>query len=124
MNKLPVTPSLTPSDRPIVDAHTHIFPPEFARDRESICFRDEWFAELYQNPKSVLATEEDILKSMSDAGYRSSIVCGFPWRDPGLCREHNDYLLDVARPKRWTDRCDHHGLSDANRRREGSRALF
>ncbi len=91
-----IATSITPSARPIVDAHTHIFPPEFVRDREAICRRDEWFAELYQNPKSLLATEEDILASMNDAGFRSSIVCGFPWRDSGLCREHNDYLLDVA----------------------------
>jgi len=33
---------------------------------------------------------------MDEAGYGCSIVCGFPWEDPGLCREHNDYLLDVA----------------------------
>ncbi len=82
--------------RPIVDAHTHIFPPEFARDRSSIGVRDEWFAGLYQSPKSLLASEEDILASMDEAGFAFSIVCGFPWKDAGLCREHNDYLLEVA----------------------------
>ena len=82
--------------RPIIDAHTHIFPPEFARDRESLGQRDEWFAELYQNPSSLLAGEDDILDSMDVAGFRCSVVCGFPWRDSGLCRAHNDYLLDVA----------------------------
>jgi hypothetical protein len=33
---------------------------------------------------------------MEIAGVDCSLVCGFPWIDPGLCREHNDYLLDVA----------------------------
>ncbi len=83
-------------DRPVVDAHTHIFPPDFVTGRDAICLRDAWFAELYQNPKALLAHEEDILASMDVAGYRCSVVCGFPWRDPGLCREHNDYILDVA----------------------------
>jgi predicted TIM-barrel fold metal-dependent hydrolase len=82
--------------RLIVDAHTHIFPPEFVREREAIAPRDEWFAELYQSPKALLASEEDILASMDEAGITCSIVCGFPWKDSGLCREHNDYLLDVA----------------------------
>lgn len=82
--------------RPIVDAHTHIFPPEFVRERDRMCSRDEWFAELYQNPKALLATEADILQSMEEDGFACSVVCGFPWRDAGLCREHNDYLLDVA----------------------------
>ncbi len=82
--------------RPIVDAHTHIFPPEFARDREVLSPRDEWFAELYRNPASLLASAEDILASMNEAGFGCSVVCGFPWRDSALCREHNDYLLDVA----------------------------
>lgn len=80
----------------VIDAHTHIFPPEFARDRATIGRRDEWFAELYQSPTALLASEEDILASMDEAGYALSIVCGFPWKDTGLCREHNDYLLDVA----------------------------
>lgn len=82
--------------RSVVDAHTHIFPPEFVRDREAIGLRDEWFGELYQNPRSLLASEQDILASMDEAGFRFSIVCGFPWRDAGLCREHNDYVLEVA----------------------------
>ncbi len=82
--------------RVIVDAHTHIFPPEFARDRATVGSRDEWFADLYQSPKSLLASEEDILASMDEAGFTCSIVCGFPWKDAGLCREHNDYLLEVA----------------------------
>ncbi len=83
--------------RNVVDAHTHIFPPEFVRARDSFCSRDEWFSELYQNPKALLAHEDDILASMDRAGFQYSIVCGFPWRDSGICREHNDYLLDVAK---------------------------
>ena len=25
------------------------------------------------------------------------MVCGSPWLDPGLCREHNDYLAAAAK---------------------------
>ncbi len=40
---------------------------------------------------------DHLLASMDDAGYAMSVVVGWPWRDPGLCREHNAYLSDVAR---------------------------
>jgi predicted TIM-barrel fold metal-dependent hydrolase len=34
---------------------------------------------------------------MAAAGIARSIVCGFPWRDLGICRAHNDYLSEAAR---------------------------
>jgi predicted TIM-barrel fold metal-dependent hydrolase len=80
----------------VVDAHTHIFPPEFSRDRLVLAERDAWFGELYGNPKIALAGEAELLTSMEAAGVDCSIVCGFPWLDEGICRAHNDYLLDVA----------------------------
>ena len=86
------------SRRPfVVDAHTHIFPPEFGRDRTLLARRDAWFDELYGNPKIVLAGEAELLASMDVAGVDCSIICGFPWLDQDICRRHNDYLLDVAR---------------------------
>jgi predicted TIM-barrel fold metal-dependent hydrolase len=30
---------------------------------------------------------------MDREGVDRSVICGFPWSDPGLCREGNDYLL-------------------------------
>src|SRR5262245_40901664 len=33
---------------------------------------------------------------MDAAGIDQSVVCGFPWHDPGICREHNDYLADAC----------------------------
>jgi len=80
----------------VVDAHAHIFPPEFDRARASLGSRDAWFGELYGNPKIQLANDADLISSMEFAGVHCSVVCGFPWLDPGICRAHNDYLLDVA----------------------------
>lgn len=81
----------------VVDAHTHIFPLEMARDRAGHLKRDVWFETLYQNPKASIVTAEDLIASMDEAGIQRSVVCGFPWRDPGLCREHNHYMADAAR---------------------------
>jgi uncharacterized protein len=81
---------------PIIDAHTHIFPPEVIADRERFCRRDAWFAALYGNPLARIATAEDLIRSMDRAGVASSVVLAFGWRDPALGSLHNDYLLDAA----------------------------
>lgn len=85
-------PSVAP-----VDAHTHLFPLEFVRDRERLLARDPWFGHAFGTPKARMAVERDLLASMESAGYAMSVVVGWPWRDAGLCREHNAYLADVAR---------------------------
>ncbi len=88
--------------RRIVDAHTHLFAPEIIRDRGPYCARDAWFGELYASPRIVFVTPEDMIASMDAAGIVMSVVCGWPWSDMGLCREHNDFLHEVQR--RYPDR--------------------
>jgi predicted TIM-barrel fold metal-dependent hydrolase len=77
----------------IIDAHTHIFPDEVRKKRQIYCRRDEGFRLLYKDERSTLSGKEALLRSMDQEGISCSIVCGFPWRDVGLCRESNDYLL-------------------------------
>lgn len=57
--------------------------------------RDAWFSTLYEDPKHRLASAEELVDSMDKAGVDRTVVFGFPWRDGGLCREHNNYLLDA-----------------------------
>jgi predicted TIM-barrel fold metal-dependent hydrolase len=80
----------------ILDAHTHLFPEEVQKDRSAFCSRDESFRRLYGNEKARMASLDDLLASMDREGVGRSVVCGFPWSDPGLCREGNDYLLHCA----------------------------
>ncbi|MCA9860891.1 MAG: amidohydrolase, partial [Thermomicrobiales bacterium] len=58
---------------------------------------DFWFGQLYSPPRARLATAEDLIASMDEAGIDLSIACGFPWRDIGLCQYHNDYMAAAAR---------------------------
>jgi hypothetical protein len=83
--------------QPVIDAHTHLFPPDVVRDRASFLERDAWFGELYVSPRTRLATPEDLVASMDRAGIATSVVCGWPWRDSGLCREQNGFLAEVRR---------------------------
>jgi predicted TIM-barrel fold metal-dependent hydrolase len=81
----------------IVDCHVHVFSPDLVRRREAFHARDAWFAALYENPRAALVPCETLIEEMDTADVRRSILCGFPWADPALCREHNDYLADAVR---------------------------
>lgn len=88
--------SLFPPVRP-VDAHVHLFPPEFVSRRDDLIARDPWFGEAFASPKAKMIGEDALLESMERADFALSIAVGWPWLDQGLCREHNAYLADVAR---------------------------
>ncbi|HEX5414629.1 MAG TPA: amidohydrolase family protein [Chloroflexota bacterium] len=79
----------------IIDAHIHIFPPEIVAERERFFPLDPHFAELYKNPRARLVTAEEALASLDRNGVAGAFALGFGWRDPALCRWHNDYLIDV-----------------------------
>lgn len=81
----------------ILDAHTHLFAEEVRLHRRTFCRRDEAFRLLYENEKARLAGPQDLLAAMDRDGVEKSVICGFPWDDPGLCREGNDFLLRCSR---------------------------
>lgn len=80
----------------IVDAHTHVFPPAVRERRESLVATEPAFAEIYRNPKAAMATADDLLASMDEAGVDASIMCNFAWHDEALIDETNAYILDAA----------------------------
>ncbi len=86
--------SLLPPVR--IDVHTHIVPPDVVRGRRRYSRADLWFGRLYRNERRVLASADDLRRSMRRAGLAASVAFGFAWRDPGLCRANNDYVLDAA----------------------------
>lgn len=81
----------------IIDFHAHTFSDEARASREELSERDAWFAALYGDPKHKLASAEDVIASMEAAGVDRTVVMGFPWRDGGMCRAQNDYLIDAVR---------------------------
>jgi uncharacterized protein len=81
----------------IVDFHSHIFSDEMRAHRQRFLERDPWFHTLYENSKHRLASAEDVIASMEEAEVDRTVVFGFPWHDGGLCREHNDYLIEAVR---------------------------
>ncbi len=81
----------------IIDAHTHLFPEDVRKKRSFFCRRDEGFRIIYENERARLASLEDLLRTMDRDGVERSVICGFSWKDPALCREGNDFLLHCWR---------------------------
>jgi hypothetical protein len=81
----------------IVDAHAHIFPPELISRRESLLKSDPAFNLLYTDPQAQMAGAGDLVAAMKSDGVDKALVCGFPWRDAGHARLHNDYILQAAK---------------------------
>jgi len=78
----------------IIDTHTHLLPPAVVKKRRSFFRRDPAFRLLYENERARLARPEELLEIMDRQGVSRSVICGFPWDDPALCREGNDFLWD------------------------------
>ena len=87
---------------PVIDFHTHIFPPEIIAKRDAYLQRDAWFGHLYSAAQARMASAEDLVTAMDQAGVDVSVTFGFAWADPGLCREANDYVLESV--ARWPER--------------------
>ncbi len=81
---------------PVIDAHTHVVPPDVAGDRERFLEADLWFRRLYSNSRRTLATADDLALEMARSGVNTTVAFGFAWRDPSLCVHNNDYILEQA----------------------------
>ncbi len=86
-----------PTGARVVDAHVHIFPPQMIAERNSYLSRDDRFAALYADPRARMATAEEVVAEMDRTGVATSVVFGFAFKDQGLCREVNDYVLASTR---------------------------
>jgi hypothetical protein len=81
----------------VIDFHTHIFPPEVIKRREDY-MDDPCFAMLYSSPKAKLASADDLISAMDEAGVEMAVVCGISWIRDDYCIECNRYILEsVAR---------------------------
>lgn len=83
----------------VVDAHVHVFPPEMVGEREALLGRDGRFEALYSSPSARMVTVEEVVGHMDEAGVGVSIVFGFAFKDPGLCRLVNDYVIEAVRSR-------------------------
>ena len=84
------------SESMIIDAHVHVFPACFRDRREELIIRDDTFRELYTNPKTVMATVEELTEAMDAAQVDAAVVVGIGWSEVDLAREANNHLAEAV----------------------------
>ena len=86
----------------LVDFHTHIFPPSFRQRRDELLGQDATFASIFTNPRARMATAEELVEAMDEAGVDVSVIMGIGWTDREVGREANDYIIESIH--RFSDR--------------------
>ncbi len=82
----------------IIDFHTHVFSPQIKKNRSQYIDNDPCFAILYSNPKAKMATADELIASMDEAGISISVIANYGWTTHELCVETNDYIMEsIAR---------------------------
>lgn len=76
----------------IVDAHCHVLPDRVRDNLAEYCALDPWFGACHAGPRASVASVEELLADMDAAGIDRAVCFTWPFADPALCAEGNDYL--------------------------------
>jgi predicted TIM-barrel fold metal-dependent hydrolase len=81
----------------LVDFHVHVTPPDISADWRKYAEREPYFARLSESPQNKFAAARDVVAALDSAGIERAVIFGFGFRDMGLCRYVNDYVIEAVR---------------------------
>ena len=81
----------------MIDFHVHVYPPEIINNAEVIAKFEPYFNALIHNKVHKWATVDDILPAMERNKIKHSVIFGFAFRDFGLCRLCNNYVIEAVK---------------------------
>jgi len=88
-----------------IDFHVHVTPPDIIADWKKYAEKEPYFALLSNSKHNKFATAEDVASALEkDETFERAVVFGFAFRDMGLCRYVNDYVIEKVKqyPQRLT----------------------
>ncbi|HEX4755250.1 MAG TPA: amidohydrolase family protein [Candidatus Dormibacteraeota bacterium] len=85
----------------IIDAHAHILPDRVRDNLDQITAAEPWFAACHARGQR-MASAESLVAAMEENGVDRTVCFSWPFADPGLCAEANDYV--AAACGRFPDR--------------------
>jgi len=81
-----------------IDFHVHVTPPDIIAEWEKYAQKEPYFSLLSNSRNNRFATAEDIIAALNaDGAIDRAVVFGFAFRDMGLCRYVNDYVIEKTR---------------------------
>ncbi|MDR2716854.1 MAG: amidohydrolase [Treponema sp.] len=81
----------------MIDFHVHVTPPEISAHWQKYAAKEPYFALLSSAPYNRFASAEDIIAALDESGFSQAVMFGFAFRDWGLCRLVNDYVIEKVR---------------------------
>jgi len=87
-----------------IDFHVHVTPPEISANWRKYAEKEPYFALLAQSPHNRYAGAEEVVAMLDESRFERAVIFGFGFKDMGLCRLVNDYVIEKARefPDRLT----------------------
>jgi len=80
-----------------IDFHVHITPPEISANWEKYAQEEPYFSMLCRSKFNKFASAEDAVEMLNDCGFDRAVVFGFAFKDAGLCRYVNDYVIEKTK---------------------------
>ena len=81
--------------RRVIDAHTHAFPPAIVDAAPTSARATRGSTTSTPTLPCGWPRRRTCSPAWTPPASQRSLLCGFPWRDPGLCREHTACLAEV-----------------------------
>ncbi len=80
-----------------IDTHVHLTPPDLITNYKTVMEKEPYFKLLSESPQNKFVSAEDLVKTMNETGVTHSIVFGFSFNDPMLCKYVNDYTIEAVK---------------------------
>ncbi|MDR3146066.1 MAG: amidohydrolase family protein [Treponema sp.] len=80
-----------------IDFHVHVTPREIGENYKRYAQGEPYFGLLSGSPKNRFATADEVVEELDAAGFDRAVIFGFSFRDMGLCRYVNDYVIEKVR---------------------------
>jgi hypothetical protein len=80
-----------------IDMHVHVTPEDISGNWQKYAEKEPYFGMLSNSPKNKFACAEEIVSELDAAGFDKAVIFGFGFRDMGLCRYVNDYVIEKVK---------------------------
>ena len=81
----------------IIDAHVHLLPDRVRRELAAVCAADPWFGACHSRSSPATESAEGLVEAMDGSNIDRALCFTWPFVDPALCAEANDYLAAAVR---------------------------
>jgi len=77
-----------------IDFHVHVTPPGMIASWREYAEKEPYFSMVSNGKYNKFASAEDVLAVMEKENFGKAVIFGFGFRDIGLCRYVNDYVIE------------------------------